>query len=60
MQNYHKLTFKELRTRMNSSPADTPDYIKAKDELKRRVAIIGVIIAATGLALAFIWHYLSK
>jgi hypothetical protein len=40
---YTKLTWKELRKRLES-PHDSPDYQKAKDEIWRRLTVVGAVI----------------
>lgn len=57
---YTKLPFRELYKAIGANPPDTPHYIRAKTELTRRLATIGLILTAIGLAFTIIWHYLPN
>ena len=48
MRPYSMLTWNELKTRMDSSPPDTPDYQKAKEERDYRTKRIAIFAGVGG------------
>ena len=47
-----KPSWNELVKRMRTSPSDTPDYAWAIGELKLRLTVLGLIIAALAVVVA--------
>ncbi len=50
---YTKLPWGELLKRLRS-PIDTPDYGKASDEIRRRLTVLGAVIASLLLLVAIL------
>jgi hypothetical protein len=60
MSDYSKKSWKDLKRCLETSPVETPDYIKAKEERDHRIKLYGLIIAAAGIAAAVIMKILLK
>jgi hypothetical protein len=57
MPDYSKMSYRDLRRAIDMSPTDTSHHIKAKEEYERRLKIIGLALAAVGLVVGIVWHY---
>jgi hypothetical protein len=64
MTDYSKMSWKELKKVLANNPPDTPHYMKAKEEMDRRLKKWGLGITAGGIliaaALTILFHLLRR